>query len=93
MPSPEGDLDVIEHRRVALRAMPAGELRDDYLLYLDGVERQARAAAGLPPLSPEELARRDRGAEQDGSRVDRALLTAFGAILLAYGTWALTTLL
>ncbi len=91
MPSPTGDLDVIEHRRLALRALPPSEFRDDYLLYLDGLERKARAA--LAPAE-EPGRRRDGDADADsGWTVERTLLTAAGSLVFAYGVWALTALL
>jgi hypothetical protein len=93
MPHPDADLKLIEHRRLALRAMPPGELRDDYLLYLEDAERRARAAAGLPPLSAEEQARRDAdaGPEPGGWSVRQVVLAAAG-FGVAWGVWALTSL-
>lgn len=92
MPSPTGDLDVIEHRRLALRALPPSEFRDDYLLYLDDLERKARAA--LAPAA--EPGRGRDGEDADGAggwTVERSLLAAAGSLVFAYGVWALTSLL
>lgn len=92
MPSPPGALDVIEHRRLALRAMPPSELRDDYLLYLDDLERKARAAAQLHE-TPGQTRASDAGEEGGGWTVERSLMAAAGSLVFAYGVWALTSLL
>jgi hypothetical protein len=91
MPSSTGDLDVIAHRRLALRALPPSEFRDDYLLYLDGLERKARAA--LAPAEGPGRGRDGDDADAGGWSVERSLLAAAGSLVFAYGVWALTSLL
>ena len=78
MATPTGGLDIDLHRRLALECMPPSELRDDYLCYLDGLERNARPAAS--------------GNEAHRWTVQRYVVAAIGSVVLATGTWLVTSL-
>jgi hypothetical protein len=90
MATQSGGLDIDLHRRLALECMPPSELRDDYLCYLDGLERKARLAAGLQER-PEE---RPPSAGNEAHRwtVQRYVVAAIGSVVFAAGTWLVTSL-
>ena len=91
MATPTGGLDIDLHRRLALECMPPSELRDDYLCYLDGLERNARLAAGLPER-PDERPPAASGNEAHRWTVQRYVVAAIGSVVLATGTWLVTSL-
>jgi hypothetical protein len=90
MATPSG-IDFDLQRRLAL-SLPPSELRDDYLCWLDGQERSARLAAGLPERSAEPAAP-PAGDEAPSWTLQRYVVTGVGAVLFATGTWLVTSLL
>jgi hypothetical protein len=93
MATESGGLDIDLHRHLALECMPPSELRDDYLCYLDGLERKARLAAELPERPDELPPAAGAGNEAHRWTVQRYVVAAIGSVVLAAGTWLVTSLL
>jgi hypothetical protein len=85
-------LDLDLQRRLALESMPPSELRDDYLCYLDGLERTARARAERVERA-EEPATTPPGDEAHRGSIPRYVVAAVGSLAFAVGTWLVTSLL